>query len=1022
MPDRLAEATGVLLDRYALERELGRGGMAWVYLARDQKLDRLVAVKILHAELQAALGPERFLREIEVCSRLSHPHILPLHDAGEVAGRLFYVMPYVDGESLRQHLKRERQLGLEEMLAIVRAVASALDYAHTAGVIHRDIKPENILLARDPASGSLHPLVADFGLARAVDAAGGERLTETGLALGTPAYMSPEQGAPGEGLDGRSDVYALGCVAYEMLAGTPPFTGPTGQAILARHAVDPVPPLRTVRTRVPVAVEQAIERALAKVPADRFATAGEFAAALQMGQAPSVGRRHWRSGRWRALVLGSVAVLAGVAVAVGSWRRAHSPAVAPAAVTMAVLPFSSGGSDTSLDRLGRDLATTISASLDGVGGIRTADRLTVATAAADHPTLSAAEAGALGRRVGASSVLRGTLVRAGDLVRLDAGLYRTEGMVPLAEGITLSGHRDSIGALTDSAAWAVLRRVWQRGTPPSPSLAAVTTHSLPALRAFLDGERELGANHWDQAALAYRSAIAADSTFGMAHFRYALAEEWQREPIEQPVLAALKRYEDGFPERERLLTDAFLTPGGNITLRVERYRAVTRRFPDYWPGWFLYADILSHGGTAAVEWSEGLEAFQRTVAFNPSLVPAWEHLFRYALSRRPAEAARALSRLTQLGWPPADQPETSLAYRLMAGVAAGEGNVPAELNDEADSLVALMAASTNEGLTLVAAPLMLLGSGFPAAQVGFNRRALEAGHGSPHVIAALRAANAWAWATRGRWDSALVAIREAARTDPGELGPTFPKDLAGCPPRRSCFPGRPVLAIESYGLAVLGAWLGTLDPASAIQLRPAAAAAPDRLDNVEDRQDARGRVAWLDGLLAYARGDRPAIAAARAAAGRSGYYQARLVDRSLAAFDRALAGDRKGAAYDLVKLEDFCLGEDTCNSFTPQGDVHRLAAAEWLEDAKDAKTAKRLLLIWVGGGRVPLTGWWWTFGNALSGPAYLLRARLEESLGSLEEAAEFYHLFLRNYDQPGASQAHLVEEARAALVRLGTDR
>lgn len=297
-----------LNERYQVERELGRGGMATVYLALDLKLHRLVALKVLRSELAAMLGKERFLREVEIAAGLSHPHILPLHDSGEAAGHLFYAMPFVDGGSLRERLERESQLSLEETLRIAQAVASALDYAHRQGVVHRDIKPENILLHQG------EPLVADFGVARALDAAGEERLTETGLALGTPAYMSPEQAASGR-LDGRSDIYALGCVTYEMLAGAPPFTGPTARSILARHAVDRVPPLHTVRETVPPAVEAAIERALAKVPADRFAMASEFSAALERySGAPAIPAT--AGVRWRPVLPSRriVGVLSGLAV------------------------------------------------------------------------------------------------------------------------------------------------------------------------------------------------------------------------------------------------------------------------------------------------------------------------------------------------------------------------------------------------------------------------------------------------------------------------------------------------------------------------------------------------------------------------------------------------------------------------------------------------------------------------------------------------------------------------------------
>src|SRR5207237_3783326 len=247
--DPLARVQAALAGRYTIERELGRGGMATVYLAQDRKHHRPVAIKVLKPELAAALGPERFLREIDTAARLTHPLILPLQDSGEAAGLLYYVMPYVEGETLRDRLEREGQLPLEEAVRITREVASALSYAHSHDVVHRDIKPENILLSGGEA------VVADFGIARAITQAGGRGLTETGIAVGTPAYMSPEQASGGGPIDGRSDVYSLACVLYEMLAGEPPYTGPSAQVVIAKRFTDPVPSVRRLRETIPPAVD-----------------------------------------------------------------------------------------------------------------------------------------------------------------------------------------------------------------------------------------------------------------------------------------------------------------------------------------------------------------------------------------------------------------------------------------------------------------------------------------------------------------------------------------------------------------------------------------------------------------------------------------------------------------------------------------------------------------------------------------------------------------------------------------------
>ncbi len=311
MTNVLTRLAGSLADRYEVQRELGAGGMATVYRATDVKHQRDVAIKVLHPELGAALGSERFLSEIRTTARLQHPHVLPLLDSGEADGLLYYVMPLVTGETLRDRLEREQQLPIDDAISIAREVADALGYAHGLGVIHRDIKPENILL-RDG-----HALVADFGIALAVQTAGGARMTQTGLSLGTPQYMSPEQAMGERAIDGRSDVYALGAVTYEMLAGEPPFTGPNVQAIVARLLAEEPRSLTLQRRAVPAGVESAVMRALEKLPADRYSRAADFAAAL-LADAPAAKPRSTRprgkpSQRiWPMVAVGTAALAAGV--------------------------------------------------------------------------------------------------------------------------------------------------------------------------------------------------------------------------------------------------------------------------------------------------------------------------------------------------------------------------------------------------------------------------------------------------------------------------------------------------------------------------------------------------------------------------------------------------------------------------------------------------------------------------------------------------------------------------------------
>ena len=413
LADRLAAA---LAGRYRVERELGTGGMATVYLAEDVKHHRYIALKTLRADLSESMEAERFLLEIEIAAALTHPHILPLYDSGEADGLVYYVMPYVEGPSLRQRLVEEPRLPLAESLQIAEQVVGALDYAHRRGLVHRDIKPENIMLYEGAA------LVTDFGIALAVRSAHGDRFTETGIAIGTPVYMSPEQ-ALGDPVDSRSDLYSVGCMLYEMLAGAPPYTGASTMEITAQKLVDPVPPLRERRPEVPAELEATVLRALACQADDRFATAAELAAALAPPDRPAAGRR------------------------TGATTEAGTGA--GAGPSIAVLPFANPGADPDSEIFSDGIAEELTTALSRLDGLRV-----VARASAFAFKGAQEDVREIGRRLGVGTVLEGSVRRAANRVRVTAEL------VNVGDGIRLWAERydrkvSDVFAIQDEIAAAI---------------------------------------------------------------------------------------------------------------------------------------------------------------------------------------------------------------------------------------------------------------------------------------------------------------------------------------------------------------------------------------------------------------------------------------------------------------------------------------------------------------------------------------------------------------------------------------
>jgi serine/threonine protein kinase/Flp pilus assembly protein TadD len=461
--------------RYRVEHEIGRGGMARVYLADDLPHGRKVAIKVLDPELAHAVGPERFQREIRIAAQLGHPHIVPLYDSGAVDGTLFYVMPYLEGESLRHRMDRERQLPVDAALAIARQVASALDYAHARNVVHRDIKPENILMYEGEA------MVADFGIALAASAAAAPRITGTGLVVGTPEYMSPEQ-ALGEETDGRSDQYSLACVVFEMLAGEPPYAARSPQSILAKRLMDPVPSVRRLRGTVAAAADAALTKALAKLPIDRFATVGEFAAALV----------------------------------------APSPVAAtPRSASVAVLPFRNLSADADNEYFADGITEDVIAHLSKIRALSVISRGSVMPFKKREQSMRE-----IGATLGATTLLDGSVRRAGDRVRIVAQLIDSESDRHLWAETYDRQLTDIFSIQTDVALQiaAALRAELTRDE--RARVRKEPTADLQAYQLFLQGR------HWlisytpqslERAIEYYVRALERDPTFALASAHLATA-------------------------------------------------------------------------------------------------------------------------------------------------------------------------------------------------------------------------------------------------------------------------------------------------------------------------------------------------------------------------------------------------------------------------------------------------------------------------------------------------------------------
>jgi tetratricopeptide (TPR) repeat protein len=630
MADLRARLQAALADRYTIERELGRGGMAIVFLARDRRHDRDVAVKVLRPELAASLGPERFLREIKVAAGLTHPHIVPLHDSGEAGGLLYYVMPFIQGESLRDKLEREGTLAVAVAVQLAREVAHALDYAHRQSVVHRDIKPENILIQDG------HAVVADFGIARAISAAGGHRVTATGIAVGTPDYMSPEQAQGEDQVDGRSDIYSLGCVLYEMLTGEAPFVGTTPQEVMRKQLGD-----TPVSGRIPAVLHRILQRAMAKSPANRYQSASEFAAALGRPSLP-VARllgmpRRWLAGLVTAAALGGAAVTVLPRVFLGARLDRSLYAVVPFGHPGGAAPALLNGDQCELllnDAFGRWTDVRV------VGGFRVDDER---LRRGNRPT-TIREALDIARVLGSGRLVWGTVGEFGDSIRVRAALYDVaSGDMVREHWVHLSKDLHELGPRFNELADSLLLNLQSRTAAPG----AVGTNRLAAWRAYQAGDSALGVWDLPAAARAFRTAVDTDPQYPHANLWLAQVEDWLGEAPRvwrSSALAALASpIPLGPPDRAR--AEALLAMAdGRFDQACARYRQLLARDSLDFTAWYglgechakdpvVVRDVASPSGWSfRGSYHAGLAAYGRALRLLPSVHlafrggPAFNHL------------------------------------------------------------------------------------------------------------------------------------------------------------------------------------------------------------------------------------------------------------------------------------------------------------------------------------------------------------------------------------------------------------
>jgi class 3 adenylate cyclase/tetratricopeptide (TPR) repeat protein len=711
-------AAAALSEHYTIERELGAGGMATVYLATDRKHSRQVAVKVLRPELAASVGVERFLREIRIAATLQHPHILPLHDSGEADGLLYYVMPFVEGESVGNLLRRDGPLPVPFAIRLLREISDALAYAHAEGVVHRDIKPDNVMVS------SQHALLMDFGVAKLVMGSGdGSDPTGTSVLLGTPAYMAPEQISGESELDHRTDIYALGVLAYQMLVGEAPFARSSPQAVMAAH-LTVAPPSVSSRRSIPSALDHWVARCLAKSPEERWQSATEAVqhlddlisagdtaqqigpstvagtssvdgAGVRTGETPT-SKGPLSLGRFTRLAAAAVTLLAVAAVAIVFLSRGNSGPLGvssamanEAAAGLAVVPFTVQGEDVEIWREG--LVDLFATNMDGVGGFRTIDTRTVlarwneavdADVAPDLETVLG-----VARATGARFAMEGSVTSLGGVLSLSATVHDldTGESFPIPR---TNGDPQDILTLVDSLSVAVMSRILElegRALPPMQSAASLTTSSPAALNDYLRGEAHLRRAEFKEARDAFQAAVDGDGEFAMAYVRLSIVEGWMAEADENDNLGRAIELIDRLPAREQILVRGYNGFIEGLEGAIDEVESAVRRYPDdpelrELLGEFYvhapYVDLLDPSRLGPI--LEGLPAL------DPGFGPAYIHLIEYYMAAADSAAtADAVDRYMSVSDPTTDG---AWVIRARAALLFNDDAASQTLRDAVDTL------------------------------------------------------------------------------------------------------------------------------------------------------------------------------------------------------------------------------------------------------------------------------------------------------------------------------------------------